>query len=264
MDFLGFTFAQWQEIGISLLVLAAAIVLGRWAIRRILLPVLNRISGRTETTLDDVLLEAVTGPAYWLLVVAAAQFAFGRIEFVQSRLGLQLDDVYFVLYLTIFFWLGWRVITVISEWLANNLSRDRDDSLAEQLMPFISRVALILFSVIVGIILLEHFNVEVSGLVATLGIGSLAIALAAQAALSDIISGFMIMIDRPFRIGDRIEILDLDTWGDVVDIGLRSSQVRTRDNRMVIVPNSVIGKSLIVNYSYPDSQYRIQVELPIG
>jgi small-conductance mechanosensitive channel len=106
--------------------------------------------------------------------------------------------------------------------------------------------------------------VDVSGLVTTLGIASLAIALAAQNTLSDTISGFTIMMDRPFRIGDRIEIQDLNTWGDVVDIGLRSSRVRTRDNRMVVVPNSVIGKSLVVNHAYPNTQYRIQVHIGIA
>jgi small-conductance mechanosensitive channel len=119
-------------------------------------------------------------------------------------------------------------------------------------------------AIIAAIILLGYFDIEVSGFVATLGIGSLAIALAAQESLSDTISGFIIMVDRPFRIGDRIEIQDLGTWGDVMDIGLRSTRVRTRDNRMVIVPNSVIGKSLVVNYSYPDTQYRIQIHVGVG
>jgi small-conductance mechanosensitive channel len=118
--------------------------------------------------------------------------------------------------------------------------------------------------IIFAIVVLGRFDVEVSGLVTTLGIGSLAVALAAQAALSDTISGFMIMFDRPFRIGDRIEIQDLNTWGDVVDIGLRSTRIRTRDNRMVIVPNSLIGKSLVVNHSYPSTQYRIQIELGVA
>jgi len=125
-------------------------------------------------------------------------------------------------------------------------------------MPLLRRVALILVTLIATIILLDRFNVEVSGLVATLGIGSLAIALASQAALADTVSGFVIMLDRPYRIGDRIEIQELGTWGDVEDIGLRSTRIQTRDNRMIIVPNSVMGKSLIVNHSYPDSQYRIE------
>jgi len=56
----------------------------------------------------------------------------------------------------------------------------------------------------------------------------------------------------------------LNTWGDVIDIGLRSSRIRTRDNRMVIIPNSVLTKSLIVNYSYPDTKYRIQINIGVA
>ena len=85
----------------------------------------------------------------------------------------------------------------------------------------------------------------------------LAVALAAQETLSDIISGFMIMLDQPFTIGDRVEIQDIDTWGDVEEIGLRSTRILTRDNRMVTVPNSVIGKGLVVNYSDPSTVYRV-------
>ena len=81
---------------------------------------------------------------------------------------------------------------------------------------------------------------------------------------ADIIAGITILIDRPFRIGDRIEIGALDTWGDVVTIGLRSTRVRTRDNRMVIVPNSSIVENEVVNYTFPDPRYRIQTHVGIA
>jgi MscS family membrane protein len=109
-----------------------------------------------------------------------------------------------------------------------------------------------------------RFGVEVSALVTTLGIGSLAIALAAQETLGDMISGFTIMIDQPFTVGDRVEIQDIDTWGDVVDIGLRSTRILTRDNRMVSVPNSVIGKGLVVNYSVPSTVYRVETHVGVA
>ncbi|MDX1475886.1 MAG: mechanosensitive ion channel, partial [Reinekea sp.] len=169
-----------------------------------------------------------------------------------------------VLFLLIGFVIAWRLISYLAQWYESQLASTGEVELGEQLMPFLRRIMLIILTVIIFIILLGHFNIEVSGLVATLGIGSLAIALAAQAALSDTISGFVIMVDRPFRIGDRIEIQDLDTWGDVVDIGLRSTRIRTRDNRMIIVPNSVIGKSLIVNHSFPDTQYRIEIHIGVA
>ena len=134
----------------------------------------------------------------------------------------------------------------------------------EQVLPFARRVLLGLLTIVTCIMLLSHFDVDVSALVTTLGIGTLAIALAAQNTLSDVINGFAIISDRPFAIGDRVEILALDTWGDVRDIGLRSTRIRTRDNRMVIVPNSVIGKSLVVNHSRPSTVYRVQTHIGVG
>jgi len=216
------------------------------------------LTGFTKSTLDDVILDAVAPPLYWLVVIYAFQFSVNRLGFIFEQFQFGLDGVYFVLFLLIGFAVAWRLVSRIAIWYERRLSTGDKMDLARQLMPFLRRVALIILTVIMGIILLDYFNVEVSGLVAALGIGSLAIALAAQAALSDTVSGFVIMIDRPYRIGDRIEIQDLDTWGDVEDIGLRSTRIRTRDNRMVIVPNSVINKSLIVNHSYPDEQYRLE------
>jgi len=258
MDISTLTAQQWIDIGISLLVFLVTVFLGRWIIRLIFTRVIRRLTGFTKSTLDDVILDAIAPPLYWLVVIYAFQFSLDRLGFIFEQLQFDFKALYFVLFLLIGFAVSWRLITNIAIWYERQLSSGDKMELGRQLMPFLRRVALIILTVIIAIMLLDYFNVEVSGFVATLGIGSLAIALAAQAALSDTISGFIIMIDRPYRIGDRIEILDLDTWGDVEDIGLRSTRIRTRDNRMVIVPNSVISKSLIVNHSYPDEQYRLQ------
>ncbi len=264
MGFSNLTNDQWIDIGIAVSVLLATAALGRWIIKIIFSRFIRRITGRTKTTFDDVVLDAIASPLYWLALIYAFQFALNRMSFIFEEIQFELEQVYFVLFLLIGFVIAWRLITNIANWYEDQLAKTGKVEIVEQLLPFLRRIILIVLAVIAAIILMDYFNIEVSGVVATLGIGSLAIALAAQAALSDTISGFVIMVDRPFRIGDRIEIQDLDTWGDVVDIGLRSTRVRTRDNRMVIVPNSVIGKSLIVNYSYPDSQYRIQIHIGVG
>ena len=258
------TTEQWIEVGISIVVFLVTAFLGRWIIKLIFQRVIRRLTGFTKTTLDDVILDAIAPPLYWLAVIYAFRFALDRLSFIFEVLRFDVKQVYFVLFLLIGFAVAWRLITNIAIWYESRLSSTGKMELGRQLMPFIRRVALIILTVIVAIMILDYFNIEVSGFVATLGIGSLAIALAAQAALSDTISGFVIMIDRPYRIGDRIEVQDLDTWGDVEDIGLRSTRIRTRDNRMVIVPNSVIAKSLIVNHSYPDTQYRIQIHVGVA
>jgi len=112
-----------------------------------------------------------------------------------------------------------------------------------------------------GIMLLSLYNINVNVLIASFGVMGLGISLAAQDTLSNVIAGVMIMIDQPFRVGDRIEIRGLGTWGDVVDIGLRSTRIRTRE---VIVPNNSISTDQVVNYTFPDPQYRIQIEIGVG
>ena len=258
MNFSNLTIEQWMDIGLAILIFIATVFLGRWIITLIFTRVIRRLTGFTKSTLDDAVLDAIAPPLYWLAVIYAFQFSTNRIGFLFKELHLDLDAMYFVLNLVIGLAVALRLVGNISNWYALRLAQTDKVELSEQLMPFLRRIINIIMVVIVIIMLLGYFKVDVSGFVATLGIGSLAIALAAQAALSDTISGFVIMIDRPYRIGDRIELQDIDTWGDVVDIGLRSTHIRTRDNRMVIVPNSVIAKSLIVNHSYPDTQYRIQ------
>ena len=103
-----------------------------------------------------------------------------------------------------------------------------------------------------------------TGLAVSTALPLIALSLAAQDTLSDMISGFLILADRPYRIGDRIEIQGIGTWGDVVEIGLRTTRIRTRDNRMVIVPNSIIGTNQVINYSFPDPNYRIQTHVGIA
>ncbi len=264
MNFADLTQGQWIDIILALVVFLGTAFLGRWIIKLFFGRILRRFTSFTKNTLDDAILEAIAPPLYWLALIYAFQFSLNRLGDIFELLQFDLDQIYFVLFSLVGFIAAWRLIGNIANWYGEQLAKTGEVELGEQLLPFFRRVILILLTLIVIIILLDYFDVEVSGVVTTLGIGSLAIALAAQAALSDTISGFIIMVDRPFRIGDRIEIQDLDTWGDVVDIGLRSTRVRTRDNRMVIVPNSVIGKSLIVNYSYPDTQYRIQIHVGVA
>lgn len=258
------TKTQWLDMGISALLLLAVLLLGRVVISFLLDKVLFQITRKTKTTLDNQILQAIKFPLYLLIVVLALNAALARLSFIPEDWNTQIQETYFVLYFLTGFILAWRLVTHIFKWLGDEVSMKTNASLDKQLFPFFQRVFLILLTAIGIITILSHFDINITAMVTTLGIGSLAVALAAQNTLEDTINGFMIMLDRPYRIGDRIELMDLDTWGDVVDIGLRSTRIRTRDNRMVVIPNSQIGKSLVVNYAYPNDQYRLEIHIGIA
>lgn len=265
MEFLGLSTDQWLDVGLSAALVVGTALLARWLLGHLLDLILARLFGEGGRTFSRTLLRPVRPPLNWIAILVALRLALLRLDFLISEdLAAGLKEAFFALFVVVGFILAARLVGSLLSWYSQELAPRTESQLDDQLIPFARRVAIILLTVIGLIILLSHFEIDVSGLVATLGIGSLAIALAAQASLADTISGFIIMVDRPYRIGDRIEISDLDTWGDVIDIGLRSSRIRTRDNRMVIVPNSTMSKSLIVNYSYPDTQYRIQIELAVA
>ena len=209
MDFLGFDATQWINIGLSLLVLVLVPTIGRRLISAWFGRIAHVVIGRTETTLDDALLPAARAPLNVLPVVAAAHWALTRITFMPHAMLPFWHQVFFLAYLTLALVLAWRLVTSFFEWYSENRADRADTKLAAQALPLLRRLVLAIVGGIALIILLGRFNIDVSALVATLGIGSLAIALAAQAALSDTISGVLIMIDRPFRIGDRIEIREI-------------------------------------------------------
>ena len=235
-------------------------LVGALLIRRIL----PYIARRTQTDLDDRLLDKIGPDLRGLVVVLALQFATERLTFVRAGVKDILDDAYFLVGLVIIMRAGWRLIDLVGQWYGE---RSRLAGRKEELTPFITLLARIFRALLLVtglIILLSHFGASTTAFSVALALGGLAISLAARDTVADAIAGFIILVDRPFRMGDRIEIQGEGTWGDVVEIGLRTTRIRTRDNRMVIVPNSLISQNQVINYTYPDPRYRIETTVGIA
>jgi MscS family membrane protein len=262
MEFLGIPTSTWQEIGLAILILAGAAILARLALL-LIDRVFARLARRTPTSFDDVLLDAVRVPLFWAIMFFALTIALDQLTFLPESWREGREDLRFVLYWLLAWFFVHKLVSNLMNWYTLEMARYTESTLDEASIPFLRRVTVALVGAIAVIVLLSHFGVDVSALVTSLGIASLAIALAARDTLSDWIAGFVIILDRPFKIGDRIEIESLNTWGDVLDVGLQNTRVRTRDNRMVVVPNSVIGNNLVVNHSDPSTQYRVQTHVGV-
>jgi MscS family membrane protein len=259
-SFLGLGIDDWIILGVSLLLVLAGYLVGSWLIRR----VLPRTVARTPTVLDDRLLEAAGPELRWLVVLLALHLATIRLTFFGVALKTALIDVYFILALYFFLRIIWHLVELADQMLSTKaIQTGRDDELAPliKLLVLFGRIITILGGII---ILLSHFGVEVAIFAIIIGLSGLALSLAARDIIADFIAGLIILVSRPFRIGDRIEIKQVGTWGDVTDIGLRITSIRTLDNRMVIVPNSIISANEIINYTFPDPRYRIQTHVGIG
>jgi small-conductance mechanosensitive channel len=259
-SFLGLAAEDWIN-----LVISVVLVLIGYGIGVLLTRVLLRwIARRTSAQAGEAITKAIGPSLRWLVVILVLSFATKRLTFLSAELKTTLGDVYFILGLIFSARIIWSLIDLAHEWQREALKEaGRVDEMDPVLILF-TRMARILLVAVALTILLSYFGINVTALTAALGIGGLALTLAAQDTLSDAIAGFIILADRPYRVGDRIEIQGAGTWGDVVEIGLRTTRIRTRDNRMVIVPNSLIGKNQIINYTYPDPRYRIQTHVGVA
>lgn len=160
-----------------------------------------------------------------------------------------IDHIIFTLGLIIVvYWLQ-KVFGTFFEWYRESVVRRTKTKLDEKFLPLFAKATNIILWIIALIILLSHFGININALLATLGVGSLAIALAAQDTIANLIAGFLIMVDRPFTIGDKIK-LPTGEIVEVLDIGIRRSKFRAEDKAIIIVPNVDLSKNKIVNYTY--------------
>jgi small-conductance mechanosensitive channel len=157
-----------------------------------------------------------------------------------------------------------RGSAVLLGWYGSRIARDRErETIAREMLPLADKIITILIFLIGLATVFEHFGVEIRSILVTLGVGSLAIGLALQDTLANMFGGFTIMLDRPFRIGDRIQ-LETGEVGDVQGIGMRSTSVLLPNGNLLIVPNAHLVKNVITNHSYPDSRSVLSVHVSVA
>ena len=221
---------------------------------------------RTTSPVDDELFKAIQPQISWLLAALGFQIATNRMAITSPAVKDFLSVAYYVLYWAALMAVAWRLIEIVIMQYSRRLNAhpNTDKALSERGMLLLERLSHLLL-VFVGLaILLNHFGVELLAITSAIGQTGFAIGLAAKDTITNIISGLVIMFDHPFSIGDRIDVPALGTWGDVVEIGMRTTRVITRDNRMVLIPNASVVDNDVVNYSKPDSTYRLQTDIGIG
>jgi MscS family membrane protein len=142
-------------------------------------------------------------------------------------------------------WLAYRLIDLLADYLLVKAEKT-ESKLDDQLIPLIAKTLKVFVSVVGGIFILQNLDVNVGSLLAGLGLGGLAFALAAKDTIANFFGSIMIFIDKPFQIGDWVVIAS--TEGIIEEVGFRTSRVRTFHNSLVTVPNAMITSTIVDNY----------------
>lgn len=185
-------------------------------------------------------------------MVLFIEFSTDRLLFLPGEWKQWLSQLYFVFYMTFVTAILWKLNDFGLEWYQQKNLGEQKGAHTRVMLHIVRDVLRTLLVLLSITLVLNNYGMNITALIAILGIGGLVLTLATQDTLSDVISGFIILFNQPFRVGDRILLDNLGVWGDVISIGSRTTAIRTLNNSLMIVPNSKISKKEVVNYTYPD------------
>jgi MscS family membrane protein len=220
--------------------------------------VLRKLTRKTETKLDDIILDMIEEPVVLAATVFGIWYGLRTLtlpEEAQTWLG---NSLQFLLVLSVT-WLVARLLdSLFSHYLAPLAERSETD-LDDQLLPIIRKGSKLAVWSIGVIVALNNAGYDVGAMLAGLGIGGLALAMAAKDTVSNVFGGFTVFSDRPFMINDRVRIGGYD--GTITEIGIRSTRLRTLAGTMVTIPNSTFADTAVENVSAEPSR---KVTLNLG
>lgn len=246
-----------QEILISLAFILGAIVLGR-LVRWFAEKILPKLTAKTETQLDDVLVEVLKAPMLFALTLVGFWIGIKRLSMPANVMEMMTDAYKFLLVISATWFVSRAVSTFINVVLKEKVN-DESSRMDEHALSLIKKVSSFVIWSIGVITALNNAGVDVGALIAGLGIGGVAIALAAQDTAKNIFAGMMILFDRPFKIGELITIDG--TTGYVEDMGIRSTKLRTYSGQLVVIPNYKTADSNLTNITREPSR---RIELNVG
>ena len=260
---------KWAEVALAWLgahplvyvaVLLLAALAGAWAVNFFFSRVIRRFTQRTTTHIDDAIVRTLQRP------ITATVF----IIFLNLALRLIITDAYWkntasnLLWTVALVWWVWALVQAFRIFSRAVMhSKSRETSGIVQVMPLLDNLATVVLVLLGAFWLLDMWQVNITPLLASAGIATAAVALASKDTLANFFGGVSIFIDRPYRLGDYI-ILGTGERGEVVDIGVRSTRILTRDDVLVTIPNSVMSTAKIINETQPAPMYRVRSKVGVS
>ena len=229
-------------------VIAALLLVGALVLRRVvtmfIFRQLKRIASRTETTLDDKLFAALEAPAATFVMLVGI-FAALKVLKLTPALDRGLAYGSTIAFTLVIFWVLLRAFSALLDH-AQEIATQKQLGVAA-FMPWIKKTLATIFIIFGVLMVIQSFGYDVKAILAGLGIGGLAFALAAQDTLANVFGSVVVAIDQPFKIGEAVKIGANE--GVVEDIGLRSTKLRTPGKNLIVIPNKTVAAEPIINNS---------------
>lgn len=222
--------------------------------------VLRRLARRTRLEADDLIVSIIHKPICSTIVMQGLREAI-RYLGLSERLSIYADGLLMSGIIIVWMVAGVRLSSLFVDRAILKVSDIT--GIGREIMPLFKITVRVLIIGTSFMLILSVWKINLTPFLASAGIVGVAVALAARETLANFFGGVSIFVDKPYKIGDYI-VLDSGERGEVVEIGVRSTRIKTRDDVVINIPNSIMAHSKIVNESVPVERFRVRIGVGVA
>ncbi len=248
----------WDNDYLRFALIAFLSFIAAFLIKLIVARILKPLALKTKNKIDDLVVKSISSIIFYYVLFLGFKIGLQHFEF-QTPILINVIDTAIILVILLFIL---RIIDNFAEqWLKEWKVKTRTTA-DERLIPLFQKILKALAVIFAVFFILTSWNVNITPLLTGAGIAGIAIGLAVKDPVANILGGIQLVLDKTFKVEDKIE-LESGEMGTILDIGLRSTKIRTYDNETIYVPNGYLANAKIKNFTQPDVSIRVNVNFGV-
>jgi len=248
----------WDNDYLRLLLIAFFSFIAAFLVKLIVAKILKPLARKTRTKIDDLVVKSISSIIFYFILLLGIKTGLEHFEFQSPMLSNVIDS--FIIFIILLFAL--RIIdNFAKQWLIEWKIKTRTTT-DERLIPLLEKILKAVAVILAIFFILTSWNVNITPLLTGAGIAGIAIGLAVKEPVANILGGIQLVLDKTFKGDDKVE-LESGEMGMILDIGLRSTKLRTYDNETIYVPNGYLANAKIKNFTQPDVSIRVNVNFGV-
>jgi len=216
------------------------------------------LARKTKTKIDDLLVKSISSVIFYAVLAYGFRLGLSHFQFDSAALTNLVDSL-LVLIISIFLI---RIINNFAKHWKTEWADKTESTADDRLIPLLKNILEAVVIVLAVFFILDVWDVNITPLLGTAGLAGIALSFAVKDSLANIIGGIQLVIDKTFKVGDKVE-LESGDMGVILDIGLRSTKLRTYDNEVIYIPNGQLANARIKNFTVPDLSIRVNVNFGV-
>ncbi len=246
------------NIYLKFLFILAVSILVAFLVKFVVLQVLKPLTKKTKTKIDDLIIKSMSSIIFYAVIVLGFKIGIQHLEFETGIISSIVNSLYIIIVALLVI----RIISNFSKHWLNEWASKTESTADDRLIPLVAKILKTVTIILGFFFIFDTWDINLSPLLATAGIAGIAIGFAVRDSLANILGGIQLVLDKTFKVGDKIE-LESGEMGTILDIGIRSTKLKTFDNEVIYIPNGSLANTKVKNFTVPDLSVRVNVNFGV-